>query len=61
MPVQDSPTSFVALSQEEAALVKALASRASADTIARSLDMTTADVISQLAALRERLERLRLA
>jgi hypothetical protein len=61
MPVQDSPTAFVTLNQKEAVLVKALAARASAESIAKSLDMAPAEVICQLAALRERLERLRLA
>lgn len=61
MPVQDNPTSFVKLNREEAVLVKALASRASAEAIAQSLGTSPAEVIRQLSALRERLSALRLA
>ncbi len=55
MPVQDNPISFIKLNREEAVLVKALASRASAETIAESLGTTPAEVIQQLSALRQRL------
>ena len=61
MPVQDSPTSFIRLNQEEAVLVKALAARASADVIAQSLGTTPAEVIRQLSALRQRLSAVQFA
>lgn len=61
MPIQDNPTSFIRLNREEAMLVKALASRASADAIAQSLETSPAEVIRQLSALRQRLAALHIA
>lgn len=61
MPIQDSATSFIRLSREEAMLVKALAARASAEAIAQSLGTTPAEVIRQLSALRQRLSAVRCA
>lgn len=59
MPVQDNPTSFIVLSPEEAALVKAVASQPTAEAIGATLGVCPDVVIRQLSALREKLESAR--